>query len=93
MIIQHLGGLTAYLGQKANPQHRIFGKILVNIGRIVACFGWILAGNTTNAIIVAVASLVIFVLALVLGQSSGPKVSSVSEKEDSRRSKSPRAKR
>lgn len=77
VIVQHLGGLTAYLGNKSNPQHRSFGKILVNIGRIVAAVGWILAGNTYNAIVVGVASLVILVFALALGSDPKPKSSNV----------------
>jgi len=69
VILQHLGGATAYFGNKANPGHRKFGKILVNIGTIVAAFGWLLAGNETNAAVVIVVSVVLTGLSMALGSS------------------------
>lgn len=89
MIVQHLGGMTAYFGRKANPQHRSFGKLLVNIGRAVAAVGWLLAGNVPNAIIVAVVSIVLLGLTMMLS----PAKPIVEPEAEGRRSKSPRAKR
>lgn len=91
VIIEHLGGATAFFGKKSNPQHRSFGKIVVTVGRIVACVGWILAGNLQNAIIVAVASLVITIIALALPSKPNNVIST--ENTERSRSKSPRAKR
>jgi hypothetical protein len=45
VIIQHVGGVASFLGRKKNPQHRAFGKLLVNIGRAVAAVGWLLTGK------------------------------------------------
>lgn len=71
IIIQHIGGLTAFLGQKPNPQHRSFGKIVSIIGRAIACVGWVLGGNLQYAIICAVVSTVIILAALALDGGSG----------------------
>ena len=70
IIVQHIGGMTAFLGGKRNPQHRSFGKILVIIGRIIAGVGWILGGNQNNAIIVAVVSIALLGLSLIVDSSS-----------------------
>ena len=70
VILQHLGGVTSFLGNKPNPNHRSFGKVLVNIGRVVAGFGWLLAGNQTNAAIVAVVSITLLGLSLMLSSES-----------------------
>jgi hypothetical protein len=78
LIVQHIGGMTAFFGRKPNPQHRSFGKILVNIGRIVAGFGWLLAGNTTNALIVGVISVILLGLSLVIGPAPRQKGTSAS---------------
>jgi hypothetical protein len=75
LIIQHLGGLVAFLGKKKNPQHRSFGKILVIFGRIIAAVGWILGGNQRNAVIVGVVSVVLLGLALVLDSPTKSKAS------------------
>lgn len=72
VIIQHIGGVSSYLLKKPNPQHRSFGKILVNIGRVVAGVGWIFGGNLNNAIIVGVVSIVMIGLALVVGPAKKP---------------------
>lgn len=89
VIVQHLGGATAYFAKKPNPQHRSFGKVLVNIGRAIAAVGWILGGNVQNAIVVAIVSLVMTALAMIVGPSKkeGP------QETEKSRSKSPRAKR
>ncbi len=61
------------MSRKRNPNHRAFGKILVNIGRVVAAVGWLLAGNQQNAILVAVVSVVLIGLSMVLSQNGGKK--------------------
>lgn len=66
VIVQHIGGMTAFLGKKPNAQHRSFGKILVIIGRCIAGVGWILGGNQRNAIIVAVVTIILLGLSMVL---------------------------
>ena len=91
VIIQHIGGVTSFFGKKANPQHRSFGKILVNIGRVVAAFGWIFAGNTTNAMIVGIVSVVLLGLSLIIGPAKSSSKST--GEDDQKRSRSPRAKR
>ena len=87
VILQHLGGVKALLSGQRNYQHASFGRTLALIGRIVAGFGWVLAGNIQNAIIVAVLTIILLIFS-GLGKSSGNKT------DDSRiRSKSPRGKR
>lgn len=90
VIIQHVGGVASFLGRKKNPQHRAFGKLLVNIGRAVAAVGWLLTGKVQNAIFVAVVSVVLLGLSMALGKSDEGKKQPEGE---SSRSKSPRAKR
>lgn len=66
MLVQHLGGVLAYYTKKPNPVHRKFGRYLAMMGRIIAGVGWVLGGNQTNAIIVAVASVIILILSAIL---------------------------
>jgi hypothetical protein len=91
VIIEHLGGAAAFFGGKENPQHRSFGKILVTVGRAIACVGWVVGGNVQNAVVVGVVSLVITAVALALPSSK--KAAGLGEAGDRARSKSPRAKR
>ncbi len=45
LVIQHIGGVTTLLkGIKFNPQHRVFGFYVSNLGRIIAFFGFVIAG-------------------------------------------------
>lgn len=92
VIVQHIGGMTAFLGKKPNPQHRSFGKLLVVIGRVIAGVGWILGGNQKNAIIVAIISIILLGLSMVLETNSTGSIKKQESGEGSR-SKSPRAKR
>lgn len=92
VILQHIGGLTAFLGKKPNPQHRKFGKVLVLIGRAIAAVGWILGGNEQNAMVVAGVSAVLFVLSLVIGGSKPSKKVEASSSGNNR-SRSPKGKR
>ena len=93
VIVQHIGGMTAFLGKKSNPQHRSFGKILVIIGRIIAGVGWLLGGNQKFAIIVAVVSLIMLGLSLVIDTKPVESSSKSESIKGGERSKSPRAKR
>lgn len=61
MILQHVGGLIAFITKKGNPNHRSFGRPLATIGRIVATFGWILAGQMDMAKYVAGAAAIILI--------------------------------
>lgn len=74
VILQHLGGLTAFLGKKSNPQHRGFGRYLALIGRIIASVGWILGQNLnmTN-IITIISSAIVLYESLLEGKLSKPK--------------------
>ena len=65
MMVQHLGGVLAFLRKKRNPQHKAFGRILANIGRMIAAVGWVLGGNEQNAMIVAGVSAVLLILHLL----------------------------
>ena len=65
VVVQHAGGVVAFLGKKSNPVHRSFGRPLATIGRIVATCGWILAGNMDMAKYVAIASVTILILHLI----------------------------
>ena len=87
ITLQHLGGVTAFLTKKPNPQHRQFGRILAFIGRCIAGVGWVLGGNLNNAIIVGVITLILLILTVITGPR---KESQGSERI---RSKSPRGKR
>lgn len=45
LVLQHVGGVTTLLkGIKYNPQHRMFGFYVANIGRIIAVVGSIIGG-------------------------------------------------
>lgn len=45
LFLQHVGGVTTLLkGIKYNPQHRIFGFYVANMGRIIAVVGSIIGG-------------------------------------------------
>lgn len=72
VLLQHVGGVIAFLGNKNNPIHRAFGRPLATIGRIVATFGWIVAGNMDMAKYVALAAAVILIMHLIL-KSREPK--------------------
>lgn len=92
MIVQHVGGVTAYFGGKKNPVHRKFGRILAFIGRIIAAVGWTLAGNQTNSIIVIAATVVLLILTVVLKPQKQGRVLEANS-SSSERSKSPKARR
>ena len=66
--MQHLGGVTAFLGNKRNPVHRTLGRPLATIGRIVATFGWVFAGNMNMATYVAIAACVLLLSHLIFGE-------------------------
>lgn len=45
LFLQHLGGVTTLLkGIKYNPQHRMFGFYVANMGRIISVVGSIIGG-------------------------------------------------
>lgn len=45
LFLQHVGGVTTLLkGIKYNPQHRMFGFYVANMGRIIAVVGSIIGG-------------------------------------------------
>lgn len=45
LFLQHVGGVTTLLkGIKYNPQHRLFGFYVANMGRIIAVVGSIIGG-------------------------------------------------
>jgi hypothetical protein len=69
VVVEHLGGASAFFGNKENPQHRNFGKVLVVLGRGIACVGWVLGGNIQFAIAIGIISLVITVVSLVIPPS------------------------
>ena len=66
IILQHAGGVVAFLKKKSNPNHRAFGRPLATIGRIVATFGWILAGRMDMAKYVGGAAAIILIGHLIL---------------------------
>lgn len=88
VILQHTGGVISFFGNKSNPQHKSFGGILANIGRAIACVGWVLGGNVDNALIVAGASLVILVISFLIPKSTLPESPATEAKKS--RSKSPK---
>ena len=69
VILQHLGGVASFFGNKPNPQHRSFGGILANIGRLIACVGWVLGGNLDQALYVAIASAIILFITFLIPKS------------------------
>ena len=88
VILQHIGGVTAFFGNKPNPQHRSFGAILANIGRLIACVGWVLGGNLNLALYVAIASAIILAITLFIPKSNVVQIEKPSAKPS--RSKSPK---
>ena len=66
VMLQHVGGVIAFLGNKNNPIHRAFGRPLATIGRIVATFGWIVVGNMDMAKYVALSAAIILIGHLLL---------------------------
>lgn len=65
IIMQHLGGVFAFLSGKPNPQHRQFGRAIATVGRAIAGFGWALAGNINNAMIVGFITALLLVLGMI----------------------------
>lgn len=67
VILQHIGGVKAFLTKQPNPQHRGFGRYVALIGRIIAGFGWALGGHMQNAIIVGVITVVLLIGSKFIG--------------------------
>lgn len=65
MIVQHVGGVLAFVKKRPNPKHRIFGKYIVSFGRVVSAIGWIHGNNINNAFIVTMASLPILIISFL----------------------------
>lgn len=65
MIVQHVGGVMAFIRRKPNPKHRLFGKYIVVFGRIVSAMGWIHGNNINNAFIVTMASIPILIISFL----------------------------
>ena len=65
--MQHIGGVSAFLKNQSNPIHRTFGRPLATIGRIIATFGWVFAGNLSMATYVAIAAGIILLSHIILG--------------------------
>ena len=45
IILQHIGGMIAYYTKKPNKNHRKFGRIIANFGRIITILGWVFTKN------------------------------------------------
>lgn len=86
--MQHLGGVIAFATNKPNPQHRQFGRVVAVVGRVIAGFGWALAGNINNALIVGAITAVLLILGMIWKDKQVK-----GENAERTRSKSPKGKR